>query len=475
MVFKLHGLLPGARFHTAQSEGEQAQMREMTMDSAAKPTLLDRFLSLFASVHPGEGTTAALLLTNVFILLTAYYIIKVVRESLILSEAGAEIKSYASAAQAALLLIIIPLYSKLASRLNRVRLINGVLAFFISNLVLFFFLSQAGVSLGVVFYLWVGLFNVMLIAQFWAFANDVYTQQKGERLFGVIGIGASLGAILGAKLADWMLEPIGAYMMMLVTAGLLGVSMMLTNWVHLRERRAVSEHAGEKKAAAEQSLGKAGGFQLIFKSRYLLMIAFLVLISNCVNTTGEFILGKTVEMNAETASAGAADPEAAKKTFIGEFYANFFFWVNLVGAVVQMFLVSRIMKSLGIGPALFFLPLLALGGYTMLALVPILSYIRFAKIAENSVDYSLQNTARHALFLPTSREAKYKAKAAVDSFFWRTGDALSGLFVFLGTQLALSVRYFAMLNVILVVVWLGIAFVILRSLKEGPSATRMAA
>ena len=451
-------------------------MREMTMDSAAKPTLLDRFLSLFARVQPGEGATAALLLSNVFILLTAYYVIKVVRESLILSEAGAEIKSYASAAQAALLLIILPLYSKLASRLNRVWLINGVLAFFISNLLLFFFLGNLGVSLGVVFYLWVGLFNVMLIAQFWAFANDIYTQQKGERLFGVVGIGASLGAILGAQLADWMLKPIGAYMMMLVTAGLLGVAMMLTNWVHVREKQSTGGQSGEKKAAAEQSLGKAGGFQLIFKSRYLLMIAFLVLISNCVNTTGEYILGKTVAMNAETAVAGAADPEAAKKIFIGEFYANFFFWVNLVGALVQMFLVSRIMKSWGIGPALFFLPLLALGGYTMLALIPILSYIRVAKIAENSVDYSIQNTARHALFLPTSREAKYKAKAAIDSFFWRTGDALSGLFVFLGAQLALSVRHFAMLNVILVVVWLGIALVILRSLKEGSSsATRMAA
>jgi ATP:ADP antiporter, AAA family len=451
-------------------------MHQIALDSG-KPTPLDRFLSLFASVRPGEGATAFLLLANVFILLTAYYLIKPVREALILSEAGAEIKSYASAAQAALLLLIIPLYGKLGSRVNRVWLINGVLAFFITNLIAFFFLSQAGVSLGVIFYLWVGLFNVMLVAQFWAFANDIYTQKKGERLFGVVGIGASLGAILGAQLASWMIEPVGPYMMMLITAALLGVAMILTNWAHHREKVQVTQAAEKREEAADRPLGKEGGFQLILQSRYLLMIAFLVLISNCVNTTGEFILGKTVAVNAQAASAGLTGDaaEAAQKSFIGQFYANFYFWVNLFGAALQMFAVSRIMQSWGVGTALFFLPVIALGGYTMLALVPILSIIRVAKIVENTVDYSVQNTARHALFLPTSREAKYKAKAAVDSFFWRTGDALSGLLVFTGTQIALSMRAFATVNLVLVGVWLGIALAIVRYLKKGPYATQKAA
>lgn len=449
-------------------------MQQGAMDST-KPTVLDRFLSLFASVRPGEGGTALLLLGNVFILLAAYYIIKPVREALILSEAGAEIKSYASAGQAVLLLLIIPLYGKLGSRLNRVWLINAVLAFFISNLAIFFFLGQMGVSLGVVFYLWVGLFNVMLVAQFWAFANDIYTQKRGERLFGIVGIGASLGAILGAKMASGMFDPLGPYMMMLVTAGLLGVSMILTNWIHQREKQQVVTRAASRNEVAERPLGSSGGFQLIFKSRYLLMIALLVLISNCVNTTGEFILGKTIEANAEAAAGSGAGAEAAQKNFIGQFYADFYFWVNLFGALIQMFAVSRIMQYFGAGAALFFLPIIALGGYTMLAVLPILSLIRVAKIAENSLDYSIQNTARHALFLPTSREAKYKAKAAIDSFFWRVGDALSALLVFTGTQLALSVRSFATVNVVLVVVWLGIALAIVRYLKEGPSATRIAA
>jgi AAA family ATP:ADP antiporter len=131
-----------------------------------------------------------------------------------------------------------------------------------------------------------------------------------------------------------------------------------------------------------------------------------------------------------------------------------------------MFAVSRIMKRIGIGPALFILPVIALGSYTLMAFAPILSFIRPLKIAENSVDYSLQSTARHALFLNTSRDAKYKAQAAIEGFFWRAGDALSALLVFIGTQLAFAIPQFAMTNTLFVLVWLAFAIAIVRLRKR---------
>src|SRR2546421_912579 len=244
---------------------------------------MDRVLSVFATVHRGEGVTALLLMLNVFVLLTAYYIIKPVREALILSGPGAEIKSYAGAGQALLLLFIVPLYSGIASRVNRLRLINGVIAFFISNLVIFYVLGQMKVPLGVVFFLWVGLFNMIVVAQFWSFANDVYTQEQGRRLFAIVGIGSSIGAIFGAKVAGWLFKPVGAYGMMLVTAGLLLICMALTNWVHRRERNRSRVQA----QVAERPIGQSGGFKLVFGHRYLLLIAILVLLSNFAKTTGE--------------------------------------------------------------------------------------------------------------------------------------------------------------------------------------------
>jgi AAA family ATP:ADP antiporter len=397
-------------------------------------------------------------MVNVFLLLTAYYIIKPVREALILGELGAEIKSYAGAGQALLFLLIVPVYGAIASRVNRVRLINGVTAFFISNLIIFYLLGQSNVQLGLVFFLWVGLFNLMLIAQFWAFANDIYTREQGKRLFAIIGIGSSLGGIVGARLASGFFKPFGPYTMMLITAGLLVVCMILTAMVHQREKRAIE--AKGSREVEDNKLAAAGGFSLIWRSRYLLLIAILVLLSNFVNTTGEFILGKAVAQHAE---AVAGSQTEAQEAYIGKFYADFFFWVNLLSAVLQMFVVSRLIKYVGVRAALFALPVIALGSYTLLAFAPVLSFIRAAKIAENSTDYSIQNTARHALFLRTDRESKYKAKTAIDSFFWRAGDALSALLVFVGTKLAFDIESFALVNIILVAVWLLVAYGIRRT------------
>jgi AAA family ATP:ADP antiporter len=106
---------------------------------------------------------------------------------------------------------------------------------------------------------------------------------------------------------------------------------------------------------------------------------------------------------------------------------------------------------------------LALGGYSLMAFLPILSVVAWAKIIENSADYSIQNTTRHALFLPTSREAKYKAKQAIDSFFWRAGDVLSAALVFVGiTMLELGTSGFARANLVLASVWLILALAVGR-------------
>jgi ATP:ADP antiporter, AAA family len=410
-------------------------------------TILDRVLSVVAPVEPGEGPTALLLTADLFLLMTAYYIIKPVRDSLILEGAGPEIKSYAGAAEAVLFLLLVPLYARIASRVNRLRLINGVTAFFASHLVMFFLLGLFKVSFGVVFFVWVGLFNLMLVAQFWAFTNDVYTQDQGRRLFAIIGIGSSIGALSGAKVASGLFMLIGTMPMMLVAAGLLAACMVLTNWVHHRESKSV----GARKV--DVPLRPQGGFQLVFKDRYLLLIALVILLSNIVNTTGEFMLGKSVTEQARMASLHG-NAAISPQEYIGKFYADYYFWANLVGAALQIFAVSRVLKRAGIGPALFFLPMIAFGGYTLLSFAPLLGLLRVVKIAENGTDYSLQSTAHHALFLRTTREAKYQGKTAIDSFFWRAGDAISALIVFAGTSLAFDLRSFATTNAILTALWL---------------------
>jgi AAA family ATP:ADP antiporter len=429
--------------------------------------VLDRALSLFADVRGGEGVTAVLLMLNIFLLLAAYYLLKTIREPLILTvQGGAEVKSYSAAAIAGLLMILVPVYSALASRVSRVPLINGVTAFFILCLVAFFFLNQAGVAIGIPFFIWVGIFNLMVIAQLWAFANDVYTVDQGKRLFAIVGFGASLGAIAGSFFTGKLVSQYGPYPFLIAAAVLLGLCMLLTNLVNAREKAAKHEESeGETEGdraerSGDSSVKGRSGFALVFADRYLLLIAVLMLLSNLVNTTGEYILGKTVVAN-YMAHAGAAAGGLDEKKIIGEFYGNYFTWVNVISAILQAFVVSRILKYLGVRTALLVLPFVALFGYLSMAFIPLVAFIRGAKIAENSLDYSVQNTTRNALYLPTSREAKYKAKQANDTFFVRLGDLASAGLVFAGTTwLAFGPRQFALTAVGLVAVWLVVAFVL---------------
>jgi len=126
--------------------------------------------------------------------------------------------------------------------------------------------------------------------------------------------------------------------------------------------------------------------------------------------------------------------------------------------LAQLFLVSRILKHLGVPIAILILPAISLTGYASIAILPILAMVRWVKTAENATDYSLQNTVRNVLFLPTTREEKYKAKQAIDTFFVRAGDVLQAVVVFVGTTfLAWNVSNFAWLNVGLAAIWFVLA------------------
>ena len=442
------------------------------MASAAMPapaeerSLLERILRPIADVRPGEGRLVLLLALNLFLILFAYYLLKTVRESLILTESGAATKTYVSAAQALLLLILVPAFAAFASRVNRLRLLTGVTLFFIANIVLFFLAGRTWGGLGIPFFLWVGIFNTMGIAQYWAFANDLYTPEQGKRLFAIVGFGAALGAWMGSLFAKQVIKPFGPYNLMLVSAGILVLCMLVVRAASKLQRR---QATAEKAAEADEHLGKVGAFELLRKDRYLMLMAALVVLINVVNTTGEYLLGRMVVQASEAQFGADASSLEARQAFVGAFYGDFYSWFNLLGLFLQMFAVSRIMSRLGVGGALFIHPLVALGGYLSMAGAPSLAFVRGLKVVDNALDYSVNNTAKQALWLPTSREAKYKAKQAVDSFFYRAGDVLAAVVVGLGQALSFTVPVFAGINATLALVWVAVAWALG---KENPKRVK---
>jgi ATP:ADP antiporter, AAA family len=427
---------------------------------------LERALGIVTEVRAGEGGTALLLTLNVFLLLTAYYVIKPVREALILAmPSGAEYKSYMSAAIAVALLFAVPAYARATNRLSRNKLVVGVTLFFVSHLVLFYLASvveSVRPYLGLLFFLWVGIFNMMVVAQFWAFANDIYSEEQGKRLFALLGLGASVGAAVGSKIAAAIVEPIGVFNMLLVAAVMLALCALLSQLAHVRESGREKETPQKADAVKAQPVSKEGAFGLVFKNKYLLLVAFFSLIFSFVNTNGEYMLGRLASEEASRLVAAGQLAADAKGAWIGKFYGEFFFYVNTAGVLLQTFAVSRLVKYGGIRISFFIFPVIALLDAVAVTIMPILAIIRIGKIGENATDYSLNNTLRNMLWLPTTREMKYKAKQAVDTFFVRMGDVGSAGLVLLGSALAWSVRPFAATSALLVVAWLVVAVGIVR-------------
>lgn len=442
----------------------------MTTPASDRRSGLDRFLGAFADVHTGEGLTALLLALNVFLILMAYYILKPVREALILGEGSAELKTYMSAGQVIVLAFVVPLYARMVANQPRMRLINIVTAFFTACLVVFYLLAQAGVPLAIPFFIWIGVFSMMIVAQFWSFANVIYDKSEGERLFAIVGFGASLGAVFGARIADRLIEPFGIYQLLLLGAAVLGSQVLLTNYVDRRERE--HQRARQKTVSASKTATAkhSESFALVFRTRYLLLMAAMLMLANWVNTTGEYILGNIVKHHAANLIA-TGQSSLTEGQLIGDFYSKYFTYVNVLSLILQLFVVSRVVKYLGVKWAVLILPFISLGAYNVLAFIPTLTFVLMAKVAENSTDYSLNNTVRNMLFLPCTYEEKFSAKQAIDSFFVRMGDVLSAALVFFGTNvMQLSARRFAAVNAVLVLAWLLIAWQVGRIYSQRTAA-----
>ena len=443
-----------------------------------KPSKLERFLRLFTDVQAGEGITALLMFANVFLILCAYYFIKPLREGWIaVSDISGlskmEVKAYSSFGQSLLLIPAMWFYGQLSDRHRRSELITRSTLFCMMNMAVFwaiqpgFFIENLPYS-GIVFYLWVGMFGVFVVAQFWAFAADIYSEERGNRLFPMIAIGATSGAAFGSWITEILVESelFGTEWLLMLAMIPLTVSIILSRIVdtHLHAQTARSKVLSNPEV---EDSGRSA-ISIVFASRFLLATALITLLLSWVNTNGENLLFRVVQefLKGQALKEGISDNNALlifTRDGTTAFYGDFYFWVNIMALLLQAFVASRLLKYGGFGVILLTMPVVALVSYTAMAFVPILAIVKAMKIAENSTDYSINNTARNVLWLPVSSEQKYKGKPTIDSLFVRMGDGIAALTVLVGVQfLALSTQSFFVLNVVLVLIWIVLAFVVIR-------------
>jgi AAA family ATP:ADP antiporter len=343
-----------------------------------------------------------------FLLLTAYYMIRPVRDSLAAGLPRGEIQHLALIVFA-VMLAVVPLFGALVARLRRRVLVPLSYAFFTTNLLVFawVFLDQSALLwAGRVFYIWITIFNLFVVSVFWSFMTDTWNREQSGRLFGIVAAGGSLGGLAGPVLTTGIVERLGLSAVTLVSAAILSGVLACILWL-------VREARGRVLPAEEAPVGGGllAGLTLLLRTPFLLGIAALVLLSSVAGMIAYNEIARMVK-------ATYATPEARTV-----FFSTWDFIINLT-ALVLAFLFSRVSKRLGVAGTLVLCAVLGTVSFVFVVFAPTLLMLAQTNCARRAVEFGMFKPARDSLYGVADAESRYKAKNAIDTAVYRGGDVL---------------------------------------------------
>jgi len=372
-----------------------------------------------------RGELAPVLIAGAFFfcILTALMMLRPARDALGM-ERGIDSVRWLFIGTALVTLAVNPLFGWLVARLRRLHFISATYVFFALSLVGFWSLlafapGAVGARSGQVFYVWFSVFNLFVTMVFWALLADRFSSDQGRRLFALIAVGGTLGAIFGPWLASRLAEPLGTPNLLLIAAGFLLLAVGLA-WalVHVRPDHGAlrADDAGPAATIAQEEHRIGGsawaGLRAVFASPYLMGIAGYVLTMTIVAT---FIYFTRLQM-----VAAAESDLDARTSLLG----NIDMWTQLAVLLLQLTLTGHIIRRFGLGFALAALPVATALGFVGLAIYGSFALLILLEAMNRAVQRGLTRPAREALFTVIGREDKYKAKAFIDTFVYRAGDVV---------------------------------------------------
>ncbi len=298
------------------------------------------------------------------------------------------------------------------------------------------------------FYVTGDIWTTVMVATFWAFANDLNTGDQAERLYGIVGLGGVVGGFVGATVVSGLAEQMGRSILVFACLVPTAVIAALAVWIHRRECQADPEVPCAPKEEAvldEEENAFLEGGKLVLNSKYLLGIAALLGIYEMVSNIVDFQLAMIVEEQIADSSERDA------------FFGRVGQATSLVSIGVQLFLTSLVMKRYSVKAALLFLPLAILGGTLGFVLLPTLALVGFMSVSDNALNYSINQSAKEALYTPTTQDEKYKAKSFIDMFVQRAAKVASVVLNLGLTALVITdARWLSLAVAILLLAWIAV-------------------
>jgi len=379
---------------------------------------MKKVLAKIVDVKPDEIRALWLGFVFNFMVLGSYYVIKPVRDD-IGAHNGVQNLWWMFTGTLLVALIANTAFSAIVARMSRRRFIPIAYHFFILNLAIFYlamhYLSNtAQFWVGTAFFVWVsGAFNLFILTVFWAFMSDIFSPDQGKRLFAFISVGGELGGIVGALLAGALVKGIGAVNLLIISAIMLEAAASCVRFFPAGFHTSHPEQSvARDDKAAERPIGGGiiTGISHVFQSPYLMAICgFMFLYA--ITTT--FVYFQQADIT------GSQFHDRAART---AFFAHIDTWVNSLTLLVQLFLTGRLLKWIGVGPTLAFLPVLSMIGFIAIGISPVLSLFAVFQVARRAGNFAVTRPAREVLFTVLSREDKYKAKSFIDTFVYRLAD-----------------------------------------------------
>ena len=430
--------------------GDRVRTRRITIAITERGKYMTALLQRFFQVRKGEGAAVFASALSFFFILTALMVIRPARESLGMRR-GIEAVRWLFIGTAVVTLAVNPIFALLVSRYRRIVFITATYVFFALSLVGFYLLlvgapGAIGEVSGMVFFVWFSVFNLFSTMVFWALMADRFSLEQSKRLFGVISVGGTLGAIAGPWLASQLTRPLGTAGLLPVAATSLGIAVVAAWTVTRLQPRSLDAAAGSGAPREVDDRAIIGGsawegFRAALRSPYLLGISAYVLILTVIST---FIYFTRLQMVA------ALGNDLDMRTSV---FARIDLYTQLTTLVLQALVTGQLMKRLGVHLTLALLPAIVSFGFVGLAISASLAALVVLQAAFSAIQRAIVRPARETLFTVVSREDKYKSKAFIDTFVYRVGDVVGSQVEGLLRGLAMGLTALVAVTIPLAIVW----------------------
>ena len=415
-----------------------------------------RMLRRIAGVEHQEIKVALTAFLYFFLLMTSYFILRPLRDTMGTIYGVAHLQELFTGTFL-LSLVVAPIFAGVASRIRLASFLPWVYGFIAITLIVFYFLFRAVTNdhwIAAAFYVWVSTFNLLTISVFWSLMADIFSSGQAKRLFGFIAAGGTVGTICAPAFTVLFVRALGTNNLLLISAVGFASTGFLVRLMEREKRRLVAVDEDAQKTSLDHRLGgnPFDGFMLLFKSRYLLMIALFLLLMTWISTVIYFQLGDLISKNFVSRVART------------QAYASIDLATNSIAVLIQLFGTGRFIRRFGVTTGLLLNPVIMVVAFLAVIFSPVLIVLASIQVVRRFAEYAIAKPSRDMLFTAVDQQAKYKAKNVIDTVVYRFGDLTSSWLS--AAVLPYGVVGLAVFGVVISAVWFPIAYLLGRNFER---------